>query len=53
VDLPLTETTEGVTGQGFSYEEVDTDIALEFGDNILDISSVDSASLSREVVTIG
>lgn len=53
VYLPLTETTEGVTGQGFSYEEVDTDIALEFGDNILDISSVDSASLSREVVTIG
>lgn len=53
VYLPLTETTEGTTGTTSSTADVQCEAALEFSENILDIISVDSASQSREVLTIG
>lgn len=53
VYLPLTQTTTGNTGnRDVTNKTVNCDVALEYEDNILQVLSVDSASMSREVVTI-
>lgn len=53
VYLPLTQTTTGNTGnREVTNKTVNCDVALEFEDNILQILSVDGASMSREVVSI-